>query len=109
MTSNELLLSTEFSGPAATLALETARAAIARWTGGVRPSAELAPDVSRVSPQARWVDQAQRNLAQWIAHGGFSQAEGASAPLPALMRPVMYMPAFLPLASQSSSDELYAE
>ena len=109
MTSNDLLLATDCADTAATLALETARAAIARWTGGVRPSAELPRDVSRISPQARWVDQAQRNLAQWIEHGGFAQAEGAAAPLPALMRPVMYSPDALPLASQSSSDKLYAD
>ncbi|QYF91971.1 hypothetical protein KY495_14420 [Massilia sp. PAMC28688] len=92
MSSNDLICTAEFSESDALSALETARAAIARWTGGVRPSAELPQDISRISPQARWVDQAQRNLAQWIAHGGFAQAEGAGEPLPAMMRPVMYSP-----------------
>jgi hypothetical protein len=90
MTSNELTCTAEFSETDALAALETARAAIARWSGPVRPSAELPKDISRVSPQARWVDQAQRNLAQWIAHGGFAQLEGADQPLPHLMRPVMF-------------------
>lgn len=92
MSSTDVMFSSEFSAATAEeeSALAVARDAIARWTGGVRPSAELPRGVSRVSPQARWVDQAQRNLAQWIAHGGFAQAEGAADPLPPLMRPVMY-------------------
>lgn len=92
MSSTEVMFSSDFSAPTAeeVAALAVARDAIARWTGGVRPSANLPRDVARVSPQAQWLDQAQRNLAQWIAHGGFAQAEGAADPLPPLMRPVMY-------------------
>jgi hypothetical protein len=41
----------------------------------------------RVSPQARWLAQAQYGLAEWIARGGFSQDEPSS---PALTTPVMY-------------------
>lgn len=92
MSSNEMMFNSEVSASAAEemAALEAARDAIARWTGGVRPSSELPRGTSRVSPQARWLDQTQRNLARWIAHGGFAQAEGATEPLPPLMRPVMY-------------------
>lgn len=104
MTSTDLFTS-DFSNADAQLALTAARAAIARWTGGVRPSADLPAGQARVSPQERWADQAQHNLAQWIAHGGFSQVEGASQPLPSLMRPRLYMP----MALESSGDTAFAE
>lgn len=105
MASNECMVTSEYSESAeAMAAMDAARVAIARWTGGVRPLAELPRDIARVSPQARWVDQAQRNLAEWIEHGGFSQAEGASAPLPPLMRPVMYTPNLSASLSSKTGD-----
>ncbi|MES2316167.1 MAG: hypothetical protein V4631_01625 [Pseudomonadota bacterium] len=67
-------------------ALQMTRAAIARWSGSARPAS--ARDLVRVSPQARWVAEAQDGLANWIARGGFGQAdEHAAAPLTG---PVMY-------------------
>ena len=104
MTSTDLFTS-DFSNANAQQALTAARAAIARWTGAVRPSADLPTDLTRVSPQERWVDQARQDLAQWIAHGGFSQAEGAAQPLPSLMHPRLYMP----MALASSGDTAFAE
>ena len=83
-------------------ALQITRAAIARWSGGEAPAAPLARDLQRVSPQARWLSQAQCGLADWIARGGFSQADDAppgptrqlTAPS---MSPSMYqLPATLP-------------
>ena len=63
-------------------ALHMARAAIARWSGSSRPAGAPARDLLRISPQARWLAQAQYGLATWIAHGGFSQPdEPALAPL----------------------------
>ena len=107
MTSNDLMFAGEYPESAESMAaLQAARDAIARWTGGVRPSTDLPRDASRVSPQARWVDQAQRNLAQWIEHGGFAQAEGATAPLPPLMRPVMYSPSTVPASLCSETNDV---
>ena len=70
-------------------ALQTTREAIARWTGKDVP-ATLARDTARVSPQARWLAETQRGLAAFFAHGGFTQFDGAGAPLPELLRPTMY-------------------
>jgi hypothetical protein len=56
-------------------ALHMTRAAIARWSGGVRPSGTLTRDLAHVSAQARWLADAQFGLAAWIAHGGFTQAD----------------------------------
>ena len=79
-------------------ALQITRDAIARWSGNAGSGAPLARDLQRVSPQARWLAQAQCGLADWIASGGFSQAEDASAGQPAqLASPSMYqVPATLP-------------
>ncbi|MEJ7805329.1 MAG: hypothetical protein WKG03_05345 [Telluria sp.] len=72
-------------------ALQSAREAIARWSGKVPPAAAALPrDTSRVSPQARWVAETQRGLAAFFEHGGFAQFEGAGAPMPAFLRPTMY-------------------
>jgi hypothetical protein len=67
-------------------ALQLTRAAIARWSGGNRPAGAPVRTQPRVSPQARWLAQAQYGLAEWIARGGFSQDESATTTLPA---PVM--------------------
>lgn len=87
-------------------ALQVTREAIARWTGGIRPRAELARDIPRVSPQARWVAQAQHGLAMWIECGGFSQSEQAmcSSSLPLLSAPVMFEISALPDASNEHID-----
>ncbi len=58
-------------------ALQTAREAIARWTGG-SVTRHPVPDARHVTPQARWLAQTQRDLAAWISEGGFSQCEGAA-------------------------------
>jgi hypothetical protein len=72
-------------------ALQTARDAIARWSGKALPAAAALPrDAARVSPQARWLAETQRGLAAFFEDGGFAQFEGAEAPLPALLRPTMY-------------------
>jgi hypothetical protein len=64
-------------------ALQATRAAIARWSGSASRPGAPARDVPRVSPQARWLAEAQCGLAAWIAHGGFAQAdETASAMSP---------------------------
>jgi hypothetical protein len=64
-------------------ALQLTRAAIARWTGKT-PAATLPRDTFWISVQARHLAQAQRGLADWIAHGGFSQDEEIVVPtLPA--------------------------
>jgi hypothetical protein len=68
-------------------ALQLTRAAIARWSGSSRPAGAPARALPRVSPQARWLAQAQYGLAEWIARGGFSQDESATQ---ALSAPVMY-------------------
>lgn len=107
MSSIDVMFSSEFSAATAeeVSALSVARDAIARWTGGVRPSAELPRNMSRVSPQARWLERTQRDLDQWIARGGFAQGEGAAAPLPPLMRPVMYAPpATAPAVARACAD-----
>ena len=65
-------------------ALQLTRAAIARWSGNSDGRAAPARDLVRVSPQARWLANAQYGLAEWIARGGFAQDEAAT---PA---PVMY-------------------
>ena len=72
-------------------ALQTTREAIARWSGNVPPAAAaMARDAIRVSPQARWLSDTQRDLAAFVARGGFAQFEGAGAPLPDLLTPTMY-------------------
>ena len=69
------------SGEMSLSALQIARAAIARWSGLPRP-APVARDLQHVSPQARWLSQAQGGLEQWIARGGFAQGDDTgSAPL----------------------------
>lgn len=57
----------------ASAALRTTRAALARWTGELLPTSALARGPLRISPQARWLAQAQRDLAAWINDGGFCQ------------------------------------
>ena len=63
------------ASPAEQAALEITRAAIARWSGNPNAPAPHAHDHVRVSPQARWVAEAQYGLASWIAHGGFAQID----------------------------------
>ena len=79
-------------------ALQITRAAIARWSGSEGPAAPLARDLRRVSPQARWLSQAQSGLADWIARGGFSQPDEVQpGPTMQLTAPSMYqLPATLP-------------
>ena len=72
-------------------ALQSTREAIARWRGKpLPPAAALPRDTSRVSPQARWLEQTQRGLAAFVRDGGFSQFDGSGAPLPDLLRPTFY-------------------
>ncbi len=75
--------------PASHSALQIARAAIARWSGSPAAGSTLARDVARVSPQARWVAEAQCGLADWIARGGFSQSDDPLADAP-LATPQLY-------------------
>jgi hypothetical protein len=56
-------------------ALHLTRAAIARWSGNPHPAGAPMRDVPRISPQARWLSQAQAGLDTWIADGGFAQAD----------------------------------
>lgn len=71
-------------------ALQTAREAIARWTGG-SVTRHPVPDARHVTPQARWLAQTQRDLAAWISEGGFSQCDGAAPSGPAWCKaPVMF-------------------
>jgi hypothetical protein len=67
-------------------ALRMTRAALERWSGKARPHAALARDLPRVSPQARWLAQAQYGLAEWLARGGFSQTDDGAM----LATPQMY-------------------
>lgn len=70
--------------------LKTAREAIARWTSGAVTSKPVR-EPGRVSPQARWYAQTQRNLAAWINDGGFSQYDAPTAPIQAWIdTPGMY-------------------
>lgn len=76
--------------PAASLAhsaLHLTRAAIARWRGRVCPLSPVR-ELPRVSPQERWVTQAQAGLDTWIACGGFAQ--GDLSDLAPLTPPVMH-------------------
>lgn len=77
-------------------ALHMARAAIARWSGS-HPARAPARDLTRISPQARWLAQAQYDLETWIAHGGFSQTDETT--LAPLATPVMHNCAAAPLAA----------
>jgi hypothetical protein len=70
-------------------ALLHARAALARWRGKPLPDTAPVPDLARISPQARWVANARCGLEDWIANGGFGQAEAPAQP-PSLTRPMMY-------------------
>ena len=69
-------------------ALHITRAAIARWSGNSDRPVAPARDLVRVSPQARWLANAQYGLAEWIAGGGFAQDDTASSD--GLPTPVMY-------------------
>jgi hypothetical protein len=73
-------------------ALQLTRAAIARWTGKI-PAATLPRDTFWISVQARHLAQAQRGLADWIAHGGFSQDEEIVMPTLTPQPPRTPMPA----------------
>lgn len=77
MTPSELTV--DSGDAAAQSALHITRAAIARWTGGTPPRASLRRDAVRLSPQARYIAQARRDLAAWMAHGGFAQDSDAGA------------------------------
>ncbi len=89
--------------------LRTTRAAIARWTRGtvapVRPAG-----LEYVSAQQRWLSQAQRDLADWIRAGGFSQPCNPAAAAPAaatamLPPPPSQLPRFLRIdTTQESAD-----
>jgi hypothetical protein len=69
-------------------ALHITRAALARWSGNSNLPAAPARDLARVSPQARWLANAQYGLAAWIARGGFAQDETPT--MDGLPTPVMY-------------------
>ena len=60
-------------------ALQLTREAIARWSGSASP-ATARGDLSRVSPQARWLSKAQQDLTAWIEGGGFSQIGDTTNP-----------------------------
>jgi hypothetical protein len=77
-------------------ALQLTRAAIARWRGGSSQAAPVARDLPHVSPQARWLAQAQCGLANWIAQGGFAQADEVP-----LCGPVLYQ---LPRCARVQAD-----
>ena len=81
-------------------ALQQTRAAIARWSGKALPDGALVREVPRISPQARWVAEAQYGLADWIARGGFAQVDDSAAPLPA---PLMYQLPTQSVATSSSA------
>ena len=76
--------SSDTAEPLSQCALQITRAVIARWSGTLRPASALAKDLPRISPQARWLSQAQCGLAEWIAAGGFSRpdddGDGSAAP-----------------------------
>lgn len=76
-------------------ALHMARAAIARWSGSARPAGAPVRDLPRISPQARWLAEAQYGLAAWIARGGFSQPDEPAPAAPAF--PLMHGRVALPL------------
>jgi|GEM_PF-3721606 len=54
-------------------ALESARTAISRWTGGIHLPQMLVPGMVRVSPQARWYALANNNFQAWLSEGGFAR------------------------------------
>lgn len=54
-------------------ALESARLAIARWTGGIHLPQMLVPGLVRVSPQARWYAMANNHFQAWLDEGGFAR------------------------------------
>lgn len=72
-------------------ALQITRDAIARWSGG-RVSSPARRDIPHISPQSRWLAQAQQDLSTWIERGGFSQTGDAASPaqLSTLQGTVMY-------------------
>ncbi|WP_073212477.1 hypothetical protein [Massilia sp. CF038] len=79
MTSNASTMAQAQARSAELSALQLTRAAIARWRGSA-PAASLPRDQTRVSPQARHLARAQRDLAAWMAMGGFAQEGNACAP-----------------------------
>lgn len=90
---------TEHSVAASSSALGLARDAIARWRGTGHRDTVLPSESAHVSPQARWLEQAQAGLSNWIECGGFSQAEKAGDDgLPPLAEPVMYTLSWSPKA-----------
>lgn len=64
-------------------ALQITREALTRWRGNARPAGLPARDLTRVSPQARWMAEARYGLAAWIAGGGFAQDDALAADLAA--------------------------
>lgn len=83
---NDAAVSTD-TVPATALAqcaLHLTRAAIARWTGNTRLATPPVRELPRISPQARWVTEAQAGLNTWIADGGFAQADLAPLPSPVM-------------------------
>lgn len=80
-------------------ALQLTRAAIARWSGSTRPPSSPVRELPRISPQARWVAQAQDGLETWIAHGGFSQPDEAP-----LATPLIHNGSAAPQRSERGAD-----
>ena len=56
-------------------ALNTARLAISRWTGGIHAPRMLEIGTLHVSAQARWYAQTRAGFEAWCAEGGFSQQD----------------------------------
>lgn len=72
-------------------ALRMTRDAIARWRGMPLPAASLPRGITRISPQARWLERAHSGLQSWIARGGFADPEPQQTERTlALSRPVRY-------------------
>jgi hypothetical protein len=90
ITSTESRFAVADSACAEQSALHMTRAAIARWSGSPVPAGALTRELPRVSPQARWLAEAHNGLADWIARGGFAQADDAAPGLAPLAKPVMY-------------------
>ncbi|MES3025467.1 MAG: hypothetical protein V4857_28150 [Pseudomonadota bacterium] len=57
-------------------AANAAGIAIARWSSGNTYTEMQIAAALRPSARARWYDAAQKNLQDWLARGGFGQADG---------------------------------
>ena len=58
-------------------ALNSARLAISRWTGGIHAPQMLVVGSLHVSPQARWYAQTRDGFDAWRAQGGFARQDSA--------------------------------